>query len=145
MSNFQPLHRRSSHSTTLNGSFVWIVAGSGAGQDGNIANAWSSGRCWQMKLKCFWSLFRYSCWSALHVLGAFDPHLADYTRLQGLDRPTCTDVNEPYTQKTILIPVVPMNHVVSYDGQITGVELPKPHSYQERSCISYTHDMFDWV
>lgn len=103
-----------------------MAAGSGAGQDRNVVNAWSSGRCWQMKLKCFSSLFRYSCCSALRVLCAFDPRLADYTRLRGLDRPTRTDVNEPYTQKILLIPVVPTNHVVSYDGQIAGVNCQSP-------------------
>lgn len=79
-----------------------------------------------MKLKCFWSLFRYSCCSALRVLCAFDPRLADYTRLQGLDCPTHTDVNEPYMQKILPIPVVPINHVVSYDGQIAGVNCQSP-------------------
>lgn len=79
-----------------------------------------------MKLKCFWSLFRYSCCSASHVLCAFDPRLADYTILRGLDRPTHTDVNEPHTQKVLLIPVVPINHLVSYDGQIAGVNCQSP-------------------
>lgn len=79
-----------------------------------------------MKLKCFWSPFRYSCCSALHVLCVFDPRLTDYTRLRGLERPTRADVNEPYMQKILLIPVVPINHVVSYDRQIAGVNCQSP-------------------
>ena len=79
-----------------------------------------------MKLKCFSSRFRYSRCCALHVLCAFDPRLADYTRLRGLDHPARTDVNKPYTQKILLIPVVPINHVVSYDGQIVGVNCQSP-------------------
>lgn len=86
-----------------------------------------------MKLKCFSSLFRYSCSSALHVLCAFDPHLADYTRHQGLHRPTHADVNEPYMQKILLIPVVPINHVVSYDGQIAGVKCQSPAHTKRRA------------
>lgn len=117
-----------------------MAAGSGGGQDGNVVNAWSSGRRWQMKLKCFWSHFRYSCCSALHVLCAFDPRLADYTRLWGLDRPTRTDVNEPYTQKILLILVVPINHVVSYDGQIAGVNCQSP-TRTKRGAAPHTHMM----
>lgn len=52
-----------------------------------------------MKLKRFWALFRYPCCIALHVLCAFDPRLADYSRLRGLDCPARADVNGPYMQK----------------------------------------------
>lgn len=39
MSDFQPFQGQSNHSTSFNGGFVSMAAGSGMGQHGNILNA----------------------------------------------------------------------------------------------------------